>query len=292
MSGYFDNSATTFVCPAAKAAIINALENINGNASSLHSLGLQAETAVRQARRQLAKALGAQEEEIFFTSGGTESNNTAVFGSVGRLKRRGNTLVTTAVEHSSVLESVKAAAERENLQAVFISPKPDASLDLDAFSQQLNEKTIFVSAMLCNNETGAIHDIPALARLVRQKAPLAYFHCDAVGAFGKMPINVKRLDVDLLSVSAHKIGGPKGTGALYVKKGVRPLSLLVGGRQQQGFRPGTESVPLIAGFGAAVEQLEKLEKNLRYIQQLRNLFIQQLQSQTDFTLHLPVQGSP
>ena len=264
---YLDNSSTTKPCENAVKAAEIAMRSNWGNPSSLHSLGFHAEQTVNQARETLAKALGAKKSEIFFTSCGTESNNTAITGAVNLLKKRGNRIVTTAIEHPSVLNTVKHLAE-QGFEVIYLHPDKSGVINRDDIYAAINEKTILVSMMYVNNETGYILPINECRRAIRAAGSPALLHCDAVQAFGKLPIKLESLGVDLLSVSGHKIHAPKGIGALYIKSGVHIKPLLLGGGQENGMRSGTESVPLIAAFGAAVEELPDINKQLNDMQSL------------------------
>ena len=248
---YLDNSATTQVCQEAADAAYRMMRENYGNPSSLHKVGIQAETAVEEARGIIADALNVQPKTIYFTSGGTEANNTALFGAAQALRRRGDRVIVSAVEHSSVYESAKRLGELG--YDVQFAPVTDRGVvDIDALKALFTDKTILVSVMTVNNETGAIQPIERIAKLVHKSCPEALFHSDAVQAFGKMSVKPKKWGVDLMSVSAHKIHGAKGCGALYIRDGARILPLLYGGEQQKKLRPGTESAPLIAAFATAV----------------------------------------
>ena len=264
---YLDNSSTTKPCENAVKAAEIAMRSNWGNPSSLHSLGFHAEQTVNQARETLAKALGAKKSEIIFTSCGTESNNTAITGAVNLLKKRGNRIVTTSIEHPSVLNTVKHLAE-QGFEVIYLHPDKSGVINRDDIYAAINEKTILVSMMYVNNETGYILPINECRRAIRAAGSPALLHCDAVQAFGKLPIKAESLGVDLLSVSGHKIHAPKGIGALYIKSGVHIKPLLLGGGQENGMRSGTESVPLISAFGAAVEELPDINKQLNDMQSL------------------------
>ena len=257
---YLDNSATTKPCKTACDYINKSLCENWGNPSSLHMLGIKAEMLVSDARNLLAKKISVLPEEIIFTSCGTESNNPAI-SAVS--KSRNKKIITTKIEHPSVLEPVKKL-EEQGFQVVRLGCNSKGIINLDELKQNLDSDVCLVSIMLVNNEIGSIQPIAAVAKLVKQLAPNALVHCDAVQGFGKTPINVKTLGVDLLTVSGHKIHGPKGIGFLYCKKGVKIPCFISGGGQEKGMRSGTESVPLIAGFMGAAEELgninEKLEK--------------------------------
>ncbi len=257
---YLDNSATTKPYPQVTEAVINAMETDFGNPSTLYTLGLSAEKLVKAARKSVAKSIGASEQEVYFTSGGTESDNTAIFGAWEARKKQGKRVITTAVEHPAVLRCFEAL-KAKGADVVILPVGKDGSLDMDAFKAALTEDTILVSVMHVNNETGAIfpvekiaEELAAFAKKTGTAKPL--LHSDCVQSYGKLPLDVKKLGADMISVSAHKVHGPKGIGALYVKKGVHIPSLIFGGGQESGFRSGTENVPGIAGFGAAAEMIK------------------------------------
>lgn len=251
---YLDNSATTPVDEKVREAMMEAL-GCYGNPSSLHSKGLEGERMVHAARKQVAKALGAKEQEIYFTSGGTEANNTLVLGAAMAKRRQGNRIVTTAIEHASVLESVRFL-EGQGFECVFVKPERGGSVDPEKVLAAVDGKTVLLSAMLVNNETGAVLPVGEMAKEARRRAPGVLVHCDAVQAFGKLPVKVNALGVDLLTVTAHKIYGPKGIGAFYKAKQARILPLLHGGEQQDRLRPGTENTVGIAAFGEACRLAE------------------------------------
>lgn len=252
MEIYLDNSATTKVCPEAVAAAVRAMEQEYGNAASLHRKGFLAEQEILSAKRSIAKAIACQPEELYFTSGATESNNWALIGAAMAHKRRGNRLITTTIEHASVLHTMDYL-ESQGFEVVRLSPNADGNFDPQMFADAVNDRTILVSCMLVNNETGLRLPVEAIAKAVKRKNPETLMHTDAVQGFLKLPFRVKNTGIDLLSASGHKVYAPKGIGILYRRKGVRILPLLHGGEQQNGERPGTDNVPLIAAFGAAVE---------------------------------------
>lgn len=254
MEIYFDNSATTRVLPQAVEAMALACSSIYGNPSSLHGKGLQAEKEMTRVRETLAGVLSCKAEEIYFTSGGTEANNWAILGSVRRRRRRGNHLITTKIEHSSVLK-VFQLLEQEGYRVTYIDADSSGAVSVDQLQESLCPDTILVSAMYVNNETGVLQPIGEMGRAIKDFNPEIIFHVDAVQALGKQPLAIGRSAIDLMSVSAHKIHGPKGTGALFIRKGIPVDPLLLGGEQENRMRPGTENVPGIAGFGAALEEI-------------------------------------
>lgn len=272
---YLDNSATTAVCSEAVNKITEMLTEKYGNPSSLHSKGLQAEQEVEASRRQIADCLGAAPNEIIFTSGGTEANNLAVIGAAQAAKRKGNKIVTTAFEHSSVLESMRFL-QGNGFEVVYLQPDRNGRIKESDIIDATDENTILISIMTVNNEIGSIQPISSIKRAVRLKRSPALIHTDAVQAFGKLDLKRIRSDVDLMTVSAHKIHGPKGIGAIYIKNGVRIIPQLHGGEQQRKLRPGTEAAPLIAGFGAAVKALPDIKKEYWQIQKLHDYCKEQL----------------
>jgi cysteine desulfurase len=249
---YLDNSSTTFLCEAAKEKMIDILENFQGNPSSLHLFGAEAQRELNLARKQIAVSLGCLPEEICFTSGGTEANNLAIFGAVNALKKRGNRIVSSKTEHESVLQAL-SELEKQGFEVIYLSPNKDGSISEDSIFEAVNEDTILVSLMLINNETGAINPLSAARSAIKRTGSKAVLHCDAVQAYMKIPLSVKNPDVDLLSISSHKIHGPKGVGALYIKKGIHIKPLIYGGGQEKGMRAGTESLHNICGFAKASE---------------------------------------
>lgn len=271
MTAYLDNSATTKPCGECVDAVTNMLINNWGNPSSLHRLGIDAMTEVIRARAAVAESLGVKSEEIIFTSGGTEANNLAVFGAVKARKRLGNRIVTTAVEHESVLQSVQEL-EKQGFEVIWLKPDRQGNITKEQLFDAINKDTIFVSIMYINNEVGTIMPVEAIKRAVKRAGSPALIHIDCVQAYGKISINAKKLGADLITVSAHKIHGPKGVGALYVNKEAnltdQNFARTFGGEQEKKIRPGTESAPLIAGFGAAVRALPALAEQRNHITEL------------------------
>lgn len=253
MEVYLDNSATTKPTPEVIAAINRAYSDCYGNPSSLHRKGLEAEKILSHSRRLIASALGTTSEEIVFTSGGTESNNLAISGFLKKAKHINKQVVTTQIEHPSVLNVFKEL-EQNGFEVTYLNVDNSGILDLNEAQAVLEKNPALISVMLVNNETGAIQPITEIVKLIRSSGKKPILHVDAVQAFGKGPFEVNSLNVDLLSISGHKFHGPKGSGALFVKKGVRLEPLLYGGNQEAGLRSGTENVPAIAGMGTAAEQ--------------------------------------
>lgn len=271
-----DNSATTKCCGQAMELMIRLLTEEYGNPSSLHSMGARAEAYVKEAKEKIAKTLKASEKEIVFTSGGTESNNLAILGGARANRRAGRHIITTQIEHASVWEPCKAL-EEDGCRLTALPVDADGVLCLDALEEALTEDTALVSMMLVNNEIGTVEPVEEAARRIRKKAKNALIHVDAIQAYGKMPVHPKKLDADLLSVSGHKINGPKGVGFLYVREKTKLSPVLFGGGQQKGIRSGTENVPGIAALGEAASlAYQDLEKNASHLRFLRERLIQEV----------------
>ncbi len=258
---YLDNSATTKPCEEAIAFMNKALTDNWGNPSSLHTIGISAEDLLISCKEACAKAIGSRSDEIYFTSGGTEANNLALNGAVLSRAKRGNRIITTSIEHPSVSEVLKRFKEK-GFEVIYLEPDTDGRISVDAFRSALTEKTILVSIMLVNNETGAVQPIKEISETIKASGYSPVFHCDAVQAFGKLPIKVSELGVDLLSFSGHKIHAPKGIGVLYRRKNLHITPLTFGGGQQEGLRPGTEPVPLVAALEGAIKALPDPNKKL------------------------------
>lgn len=287
---YLDNSATTRVSENAAMKAVELMRENFGNPSSLHSFGFEAEKELEAAREKTANLINAKENEIYFTSGGTEANNLALMGGVEAMKRRGKKIVTTAIEHHSVIDTAKHL-ESMGYEVEFVYPKDKEGFDIADFEKAIDENTILVSVMLTNNETGLKPPVSKIPALIKRKGAPALFHIDAVQGFGKENINVSALKCDLMSMSAHKIHGPKGVGALYIRKGVRILPRTFGGKQESSIRPGTEALPLIGAFGAAVEEV-KVSENLEKIAALNTMLRQKLAEYDDIIINSPEDASP
>lgn len=257
---YLDNSATTRVSTTVADKVYHMMIENYGNPSSLHSKGLQAQHSVEDARNNLAQALGVTASEIFFTSGGTEANNLAVIGTALCKRKTGNKIVTSSIEHSSIMDSCKYL-ETLGFEVVYLPVEENGAVSVESLENAIDENTILVSLMYVNNETGVIQPVEKIPRIIKRKSSSAVFHVDAVQAFGKVPFKNTKLKADMISVTAHKIHGPKGVGAIYIKKGVRITPRQFGGEQQGKIRPGTESAPLIVGFGQAVKEIDYTKNN-------------------------------
>lgn len=287
---YLDNSATTKVSEKSAEAAYRMMIQNYGNPSSLHSKGLEAEKVLENARKAVAKSLGALAEEIYFTSGGTEANNTALFGIAQAKKRRGNKIVISSVEHSSIIEAADKL-EKDGFEVVRISPQSDGTVHAEDFANAVDSNTILVSVMLVNNETGAIMPVAEIFEKAKEINKDIICHTDAVQAFGKMPINARKLGADLISVSAHKIHAPKGCGALYIKKGIRIVPHQYGGEQESKIRPGTEAIPLIAAFGVACTEFD-IEANYKKIAELNAYTKQKLTEIDGVSINSPSNALP
>lgn len=279
MTAYLDNSATTMPCDECVDAVTNMLKNKWGNPSSLHRLGIDAMTEIIRARSAVAESLGVKSEEIIFTSGGTEANNLALFGAVKARKRLGNRIVTTAIEHESVLQSAQEL-EKQGFEVIYLKPDKYGNITKEQLFDAVNKDTILVSMMYINNEVGTVMPVDSIRRAVKRADSPALIHIDCVQAYGKISIHAKKLGADLITVSAHKIHGPKGVGALYVNKDAnltdQNFARTFGGEQEKKIRPGTESAPLIAGFGAAVQALSAVAEQQNHIKALNTYARQQL----------------
>jgi len=287
---YLDNSATTKPYEEVRKAVDKVLDAEFGNPSTLYRLGLSAEKIVKDAREELAKKLGCEASSVYFTSCGTESDNTAIFGAYKARCKQGHRIITTSVEHPAVLRCFEEL-ERQGADAVYLPVLSDGSFDMDAFKKALNDDTVLVSIMHVNNETGAIFPIEEIGRILSSMKNKPIFHTDCVQSFGKLDIDVKKMGVDLLSVSGHKVHGPKGIGGLYIKKGLHIPSFVLGGGQEAGFRSGTENMPGIAGFGAALKKMDA-EKSFENMTKVRDHMLKGLSSIPDVKINSPKGACP
>lgn len=276
---YFDHSATTPVHPEVFTEMKKFLTGQFGNASSIHSFGREAQEAVEQARNRVAQAIGAESREIFFTSGGTESDNMAIKGLARANREKGNHIITSAVEHHAVLDACEAL-KKEGFEITVVPVDENGTVLLDKLAEAVNDRTILISVMHANNEVGTIQPVKEIAALAKERGIV--FHTDAVQSVGKIPVDVNEIGVDLLSISGHKIYGPKGIGALYIRRGVHIEPLLHGGGQERKRRPGTENVPSIVGLGKAVELVTKdLDKETERLAALRDRLIKEVQERIE-----------
>ncbi len=273
MEAYLDNSATTRVFDCVRDVMVQTMCGDYGNPSSLHRKGVDAETYVKESRAAIAASLRVNEKEIYFTSGGTESNNLAIIGCAMANRRAGNHIITTMIEHASVINTMKYL-EENGFEITYLPVDRFGMVRVEDVAAAIRRETILVSIMYVNNEMGAVQPVEAIGLTIKKIKPSVIFHVDAIQAFGKFKIPPRRQGIDLLSVSGHKIHGPKGVGFLYVRDRVKIRPIIFGGEQQMGLRSGTENVPGIAGLGAAVTEIYRdHEARMEYLYQLKERFI-------------------
>lgn len=290
---YLDNAATTRVSEGCARAAMRVMTEVWGNPSSRHRMGMDAEDILRDARKTVATELGVREDEIFFTSGGTEANNLAVLGAARGRGRAGSRVIISSVEHSSIEESA-AHLETEGFDVVRIAPR-DGHIQLEDVAAAITDGTVLVSMMLVNNEMGTIQPISEIARLLKRNKSRTLLHCDAVQGFGRLSVRVSSLGCDLLTVSGHKIHAPKGVGALYVRKDVQRniRSIVYGGSQQDKLRPGTEPLPNIAALAQAVKELPRSQnERIERMSALNAFAREQLAKRGDIIINSPSDGAP
>lgn len=276
MKAYLDNGATTRPFDSVKDIMIQTLTEDFGNPSSLHTKGLEAEQYIKEAKRMIAGSIKAEEKEIIFTSGGTESNNMALIGAALANKRAGQHIITTKIEHPSVHNPL-IFLEENGFRVTYLDVDQNGHIDIDSLIDRVREDTILVSVMHVNNEVGAVQNIEEIGRRLKEKNPGVIFHVDAIQSYGKYRIVPKRMGIDLLSVSAHKIHGPKGAGFLYIKDKTKIKPFLYGGQQQRGMRSGTENVPGIAGLSQAVKEIyTNHEEKVKYLYGLKRYFLDEI----------------
>ena len=289
---YLDNAATTKPCPEAVQAALEAMTDNFGNPSSLHRAGLNAQLAVDRARKAIADSLGAAPDNIIFTSGATESNNLALRGISAAYGRKRRRIVASAVEHASVEETL-ADLESKGFEVVRVSPREDGRFCPEDFLAACNEETVLLTMMYVNNETGYILPVKETLTAAKRRFKDIITHTDCVQAYMKLPVKASTLSADLISLSGHKVHGGKGVGALYIKKGVRVLPVVTGGKQEKGIRSGTESVPMICAFGAAVEKLAPtINDRWERVSALRTYLLGRLAEIDNISVNSPDDGSP
>ena len=285
MEAYLDNSATTQCSQEAADLMMRLLRVDYGNPSSLHNRGMEAENYVKEARKRIAQTLKVNEKEIYFTSGGSESNNLAIVGSALANKRSGMHVITTAIEHPSVANPF-AYLEEQGFAVTYLPVDAYGCISLQDLKDAMCSDTILVSIMHVNNEIGAVQPVEEAARLIKQTNPNCLFHVDAIQSYGKFRIYPKRMGIDLLSVSGHKIHGPKGSGFLFVRDKVKVHPLILGGGQERGLRSGTENVPGIAGIGLAAKMIyENLDEKVAAMRAMKEHFIEGVKQIPDTTIH-------
>ena len=282
---YFDNSATTRVFDSVRDIMVQSMMADYGNTSSKHMKGVEAENYIKTAREEIAKSLKVKEKEIIFTSGGTESNNMALIGTAMANKRAGNHLITTGIEHASIYNTM-SFLEEQGFRVTYLPGDQNGHVSLDALREARCDETILVSIMYVNNEMGAVEPIEEIVKVLKEKKSKAYFHVDAIQGFGKYVIHPKKLGIQLMSVSAHKIHGPKGVGFLYVDEKVKIKPIIFGGGQQKNMRSGTENVPGCAGMGMAVKEMYKNHaEKIEHLYALKDRMVKGLQEIEGVTVH-------
>ena len=288
---YLDNSATTKPCEkAVQKAFVMMTENF-GNPSSLHFCGFNAKKELDSARRTSSDFLSCQQNEIFFTPSGTVANNTAILGTAKAKHREGKKVITTLLEHPSVIKHFEILAE-QGFEVVYLKPDNNGKISLEELSNAVDENTILVSVMAVNNEVGSIQEISKIKGIIKDNKSKTYFHCDAVQAFGKIVLKPKKLGIDLMSMSAHKIHGIKGAGALYVNNSIRILPSIAGGGQENGLISGTEAIPAICAFSEAVKDIGNVQKNLEEVASVRNYFVNKISTLDKVYVNSPKDALP
>lgn len=289
---YLDNAATTKPCPEAVSAALEAMTDNFGNPSSLHRAGLNAQLAMDKARRTIADSLGAAPDNVIFTSGATESNNLALRGATAAYGKKRRKIVASAVEHASVDETL-ADLESKGFEVVRVSPREDGRFCPDDFINACDENTVLLTMMYVNNETGYVLPVKEVFTAVKRRFKDIVTHTDCVQAYMKLPVKANQLGADLISLSGHKIHGVKGVGALYIKKGIRLIPVVTGGKQEKGIRSGTESVPLICAFGAAVGKLSPtIKERYERVSELKARLAELLSAIEGVGINSPEDGSP
>ena len=286
MEVYLDNSATTRAYDSVRELVGKVMCEDYGNPSSMHRKGMEAEAYIREAKETFARLLKVQEKEIYFTSGGTESDNLALIGGARANRRRGNHLITTAIEHPAILNTMKYLEEEEGFRVTYLPVDEYGRAKLSALQEALDEDTILVSMMYVNNEVGSVQPVAEAAAMVKAKNRDILFHVDAVQGFGKYRIYPKKTGIDMLSISGHKIHGPKGTGVIYISEKAKVHPIIFGGEQQKNMRSGTENVPGIAGIAlAAKEVYQNLDQKVARMYALKKRFIEGVQKLDDTVIH-------
>lgn len=285
MEAYLDNSATTRVFPEVVDLMVKTMSEDYGNPSSMHTKGVEAEQYIKEATKTFAQILKVQEKEIYYTSGGTESDNWALIGTAMANRRTANHIIVTAMEHPAVA-AVADYLEKQGFSVTRLAVDSEGRIDPEKLKEAVREDTILVSMMYVNNEIGAVQDIAALSRVVKEKNPHTYVHVDAIQAFGKYHIYPKRMGIDMLSVSSHKLHGPKGVGLLYIDEKVKIVPIIYGGGQQKGMRSGTDNVPGIAGFALAAKlTYTDLDRKVERMYHLKQKLVDGLLALSDVHIH-------
>jgi len=281
MEVYLDNAATTRVKPEVIESVVMAMDEMYGNPSSLHRKGVVVEKKIKEVRKIISRGLGCREEEVYFTSGGTEANNIIIRGYVEANQRRGKHLITSKIEHPSVLGTFEAL-EKKGFRVTYLDVDNNGLISLQQLAESIEDDTILVSIMHVNNEVGTIQPIEKISRIIKDRNPDTFFHIDGVQSFGKIVLSVDDLKIDSLSISGHKIHGPKGIGCLYLRKGSKVTPITTGGSHELGIRPGTENTPGIMGIGEAVKLIFSNQQGyIKRISSLKEYFYQMLLSEVD-----------
>lgn len=291
MTVYFDNSATTKPCKEAVDAANKAITELWGNPSSLHELGSLASSELRKARKNVSKLLGVPEDNFFFTSSGTTANNTAIFGAYEKLKREGNRIVTTAIEHPSVSEPIKRL-ESYGVEVIRLMPDKNGKINEDELLESINKNTILVSLMAVNNEVGSILPVNAVRSAVKRAGAPALIHADCVQALSKIPVTPKTVDADIITVSGHKIHALKGVGGIYVKSQNLIKPYILGGGQEKNMHSGTEATPAIFSFGAAALSAIDVRRHSDYVKSLKERFLKGIEDLSCVTVNSPEDAIP
>ncbi len=291
MTVYFDNSATTKPCKEAVDAANKAITELWGNPSSLHELGSLASSELRKARKNVCKLLGVPEDNFFFTSSGTTANNTAIFGAYEKLKREGNRIVTTAIEHPSVSEPIKRL-ESYGVEVIRLMPDKNGKINEDELLESINKNTILVSLMAVNNEVGSILPVNAVRSAVKRAGAPALIHADCVQALSKIPVTPKTVDADIITVSGHKIHALKGVGGIYVKSQNLIKPYILGGGQEKNMHSGTEATPAIFSFGAAALSAMDVRRHSDYVKSLKERFLKGIEDLSCVTVNSPEDAIP
>ena len=291
MEIYLDNSATTKVCPEAVRAVTDCLTENYGNPSAVHSKGIKAKMLLDASRQKIADALSCDSSEVYFSHSGTLANNTAIFGAVEAKRKTGNRIITTSLEHPSVSRCMDKL-EKCGFEVIRLAPSANGSFRTEQLVNTVNKNTILISTMLVNNETGAINPVDMISKVVKRASAPALIHIDAIQGFGKIPVKPVRMGVDLLSISGHKVHAPKGVGALYIRKGIKIKPFLSGGGQENDMFSGTEALPAIAGFAAAVSALPDLNRQLEQTRNLKNFALNELSKIPAVEINSPSDALP
>lgn len=291
MTIYFDNSATTKPCQQATEIACKAINEYWGNPSSLHHLGSDASRQLRKARKSVSKLMGVQEDSFFFTSSGTTANNTAIFGVYEKLKRRGNRIVTTSIEHPSVAEPIKRL-EDTGVEVIRLSPDEHGKVKEEDIYEAINDKTILVSCMAVNNEVGSLLPVNTIRSAVKRAGAPAIIHSDCIQALSKIPVSPKTIDADIITVSGHKIHALKGVGGIYLKDKSIIKPYILGGGQEAGIHSGTEATPAIFSFGAAADACGDVMKNYNYVKSLKDKFLNGIEGLSNVTVNSPEDAIP